>query len=134
MSNGTLSVDIADEASITRAVRQSQKFLKDRGAPQRRSFLVATAISELVRNALIHAGGGSLSLRWIKKEDQRTGIEVVVRDDGPGIENIDLACQEGFSTANSLGLGLPGVIRIMDDVEISSSPGAGCTVEARKWF
>jgi len=66
--------------------------------------------------------------------DSRAGIEIVARDDGPGILDIDLAMQDGYSTVESLGLGLPGARRIMDDFTIESQDGHGTTVVMRKWL
>jgi serine/threonine-protein kinase RsbT len=57
----------------------------------------------------------------------------VARDQGPGIRNIPQAMRDGFSTSGGLGLGLPGVKRLMDEFEIQSRPGRGTTVTVRRW-
>lgn len=92
---------------------------------------VSTAASELGRNILKYATGGYLLLRDAQQPGMR-GIEIEVRDGGPGIEDLDLALRENVSTGGTLGLGLPGVRRLMDEFEISSSP-QGTRVTVRKW-
>jgi serine/threonine-protein kinase RsbT len=94
--------------------------------------LITTAISEITRNIVSYAERGEVCFR-IVHEGARRGFEVVARDEGPGIENIELAMRDGYSTAKSLGLGLPGAKRIMDEFEIASVVGKGTTVTMRKW-
>ena len=94
--------------------------------------LIATAISELARNIVLYACRGEIDLASIAN-GERSGVEVVARDEGPGITNIGQAMQGGFSTSGSLGLGLPGVRRLMDEMEIESTVGKGTTVTTRKW-
>jgi RNA polymerase sigma factor (sigma-70 family) len=93
--------------------------------------IVATAVSEVVRNVLRFAGCGELLLQRV--EDPRPGIRLTVRDTGPGIGHVELAVQEGYSTDAALGLGLPGVRRLMDECEIDSDVGRGTTVTMTKW-
>jgi serine/threonine-protein kinase RsbT len=95
--------------------------------------VIATAISELARNILKYAHEGEILVETVERHS-RAGVSVVARDDGPGIADVDLAMQDGFSTANSLGLGLPGTRRLMDEFEIISTPGSGTTVTAIKWL
>ena len=94
--------------------------------------VVATAVSELARNVLEYAGEGDIILN-LANAGKKRGIEIVARDEGPGIPNIKLAMQDGFSTGNSLGMGLPGVRRLMDEFHISSARHQGTTVSVRKW-
>jgi serine/threonine-protein kinase RsbT len=94
--------------------------------------LVATAISELARNIVLYAGQGEIILKRLDNGG-RTGVSVVARDDGPGIPDIDHAMQDGYSTSGRLGLGLPGVRRLMDEFEIVSDAGKGTCVTVRKW-
>jgi len=94
--------------------------------------LVATAISELARNIINYAVDGEIQIGLIN-DGSRRGISVVACDQGPGIADIKLAVQPGYSTSGSLGLGLPGVRRIMDEFNISSEPGRGTTVTVVKW-
>jgi serine/threonine-protein kinase RsbT len=94
--------------------------------------VVATAISELARNIVRYAVRGEIILRLVQNNGKR-GIEVVAADDGPGIADIGLAMQDGYSTSGGLGLGLPGTRRLMDDFEITSDFGKGTTVTVRRW-
>ena len=94
--------------------------------------LIATAISELARNIVRYATHGEIILRPIRR-GEKVGITVVARDHGPGIANVSQAMQDGFSTSGSLGLGLPGVQRLMDEFEIISGEHIGTTVTIRKW-
>jgi serine/threonine-protein kinase RsbT len=94
--------------------------------------VIATAISELGRNILSYAGKGSIYLHSDHSANRR-GIVVIARDEGPGIADIELAMQDGFSTSKSLGLGLPGTRRLMDEFEIESAIGKGTTVTIKKW-
>ena len=93
--------------------------------------LIATAISEVARNTSIYAQRGEIQMQIA--DGPRTGIQVVAADEGPGIENVDLALRDGYSTKNSLGLGLPGARRLMDDFKLASEIGHGTRVTMKKW-
>ena len=95
--------------------------------------LLATAISEVARNITTYAGEGEVALR-VLDEDGRQGIEVLASDEGPGIADVELAMQDGYTTGNGLGLGLPGTRRLVDDFELQTTPGAGTTVRLVKWI
>jgi serine/threonine-protein kinase RsbT len=94
--------------------------------------LIATAISEVARNIVVYAERGEIRL-GLASRNGRAGLEVVAVDEGPGIPDIEQAMQDGFSTGRSLGLGLPGARRLMDEFEIVSEMGKGTTVTMRKW-
>lgn len=94
--------------------------------------LIATAISELARNIVSYAGKGQILLSTFDGAN-RQGIAVTALDDGPGIPDIEQAMRDGFSTSGSLGMGLPGVRRIMDEFTISSKPARGTRVVVKKW-
>lgn len=94
--------------------------------------LIATAISELARNIVSYARSGEISVQLIQDVSRR-GICITAMDAGPGIADIQQALRDGFSTSGSLGLGLPGVRRLMDEFLISSAPGEGTVVIAKKW-
>jgi serine/threonine-protein kinase RsbT len=96
------------------------------------STLIATAISELARNIVSYAKRGEIQLNAVHSSG-REGIMVLAKDEGPGIRNIQLALQDGYSTSGSLGLGLPGVKRLMDEFEIISGNGSGTKVSVKKW-
>jgi serine/threonine-protein kinase RsbT len=93
---------------------------------------IATAVSELARNIFLYAGTGQVIVREIEKNG-RKGIEIVCEDQGPGIANIDLVMQDGYSTSRGMGMGLPGAKRLMDEFSIKSQEGVGTTVTCRKW-
>ncbi|HEY2660037.1 MAG TPA: anti-sigma regulatory factor [Caulobacteraceae bacterium] len=94
--------------------------------------VVATAISEITRNIIAYAERGEIVLK-IARRGQRQGVVIIVSDEGPGIADIDMAMRDGFSTGKSLGLGLPGAKRLMDEFEIVSEAGKGVTVMMAKW-
>lgn len=94
---------------------------------------IEIVILELTRNILAHAGKGELHLDTLE-ENGRRGMLVMAQDHGAGIADIALAMRDGYSTAHTLGAGLPGVRRLMDDFAIESEVGAGTTVRAVKWL
>jgi serine/threonine-protein kinase RsbT len=94
---------------------------------------IATAISELARNIVLYARTGKVMVRPVEHMRQR-GIEVVCSDKGPGIPDVALVMQDGYSSHRGLGMGLPGTKRLMDEFEIVSAPGAGTMVTVRKWL
>ena len=93
---------------------------------------IVTASSELARNALDHGGGGCVRME-ILENDRRSGLRLIFEDQGPGIENVDLALTDGYTTANGMGLGLGGAKRLSHDFEISSKPGEGTRVSIVRW-
>lgn len=94
--------------------------------------LIATVISELARNILLYAEHGEVVLTLLDKGGKR-GILIVAADEGPGIPDVARAMQDGYSTSGGLGLGLPGVKRVMDEFEIVSRVGRGTLVTTKKW-
>ena len=91
-----------------------------------------TAVSELVRNMLKYANGGTAVIEVISG-GMKTGIRVTFTDNGPGIKDIGLAMKDGYSTGKSLGLGLPGTKRLVNDFSITSEVGKGTSVTILKW-
>lgn len=126
-------VSIGSDADIVAARQKGRELAGQCGFPSTELAVVATAISELARNIVRYAARGEIVLRLIDNDGGRRGIEVVAADDGPGIPDITLAMQDGYSTSGSLGLGLPGVRRLMDDFDIVSEFGKGTTVTVHKW-
>ena len=92
-----------------------------------------TAAMELARNILVHAGAGEMLLGVVRTASGGRGLVVYARDEGPGIADLALAMRDGYSTAGSLGLGLPGARRLMDAFEIESAVGRGTAVLCAKW-
>ena len=95
--------------------------------------LLATAISEVARNITTYATRGEVLLSIVRDTVGRVGIRVVARDHGPGIEDIDRALQDGYTSGSGLGLGLPGARRLVDEFDIESVPSEGTTVTLVKW-
>ncbi len=91
-----------------------------------------TAASELARNMLKYAGGGAVTLEVVSG-NRTTGVRLTFEDKGPGIADIGLAMQDGYSTAKSLGLGLPGAKRLVNEFDIKSKVGEGTTVTITRW-
>lgn len=126
-------ITIHSELDASRAVMQTRRCATSVGFDSSAVSMLGTVASELVRNILKYAGHGELIIRELEGEP-RAGIEVEAVDRGPGIENIDLAMQDHYSSSGTLGLGLPGVKRMMDDMIIESTPTTGTRVTARKFL
>ena len=125
-------VAIDQEADIVTARLKARELAAHVGFSGSDLTIIATAISEIARNIVTYADRGEMIFSALQ-EDGRRGILVVARDSGPGIPDIEQAMRDGFSTGKSLGLGLPGAKRLMDEFEISSEVGRGTTVIMRKW-
>lgn len=93
---------------------------------------IVTAVSELARNVYVHAEHGVMYWNLLSLPG-KIGIELIFKDQGQGIASVEQAMLPGFSTAKSMGMGLPGVKRLMDEIEIDSELGVGTTVKIRKW-
>lgn len=127
------SVPIERESDIVAARQKGRELAGAIGFSSTDQTLLATAISEIARNIVTYAGRGEMIFSRID-EGPRRGIMVVARDEGPGIADPELAMRDGYSTGNSLGVGLPGARRLVDEFELASSPGAGTTVTLKKWL
>jgi serine/threonine-protein kinase RsbT len=132
VSDGEIRVAINSDQDIVVARQRGRALAADIGFSATDSTLIATAISELARNIVSYARKGEITLKTIHGSS-RHGILVVASDDGPGIPDVLQAMRDGFSTSGSLGLGLPGVRRLMDEFQIASQPGRGTTVAVKKW-
>ncbi len=93
---------------------------------------IITAGSEIARNMLKYAGGGKVTIEVVSK-GRENGVRLIFKDEGPGIKDITLAMKDGYSTAKSLGLGLPGTKRLVSEFNIDSVIGKGTTVTITKW-
>lgn len=132
MSAGDIRVAINSDQDIVLARQKGRVLAIYLGFSAVDATFIATAVSELARNILAYARKGEITLRAVQGSN-RKGIQVVASDDGPGIPDIRQALRDGFSTSGSLGLGLPGVRRLMDEFGITSQPGQGTTVTVKKW-
>ncbi len=125
-------VPVETEADIVTARQRGRTLATELGFSASDATLIATAISELSRNIVAYAKRGEIQLTPIERNG-KLGLTVIARDEGAGIPDVLQALQDGYSTAGRLGLGLPGVKRLMDDLEIVSEVGVGTTVTAKKW-
>jgi serine/threonine-protein kinase RsbT len=133
-SEAHLAITTEDDIVAARgAAREVAKLLQFGNVDQSR---IATAVSELTRNIVRYAtpGTGEMFIRTLSPAaGGGIGIEIVVRDGGPGIANVEQALAEGFTSGSGMGMGLPGTRRLMDEMEIESGAGRGTTVTIRKW-
>ena len=129
---GEIRVGIETDADLVIARAEGRAMAQRLGFRRPDPTLIATAISELARNLVMHVGHGEIIMRPIV-EDRRSGVLVIVRDEGPGIADVDAALRLGHASRGGLGLGLPGARRLMDEFDIDSQPGKGTTVTMRKW-
>jgi serine/threonine-protein kinase RsbT len=132
MPLGRIRIVISTDGDIVVARQSGRELAMQLGCTATDATLIATAISEVARNIVTHAGGGEVVITTVDGDDH-AGIEVTATDEGPGIADIDRAMQDGFSSGRGLGLGLPGARRLMDEFEITSEVGCGTTVVMRKW-
>ena len=126
-------VAIRSDGDIVSARQQGRLLATSIGFGATDATLIATAISELARNIVIYAGQGEVVVRNVEVS-HRKGIVIVARDSGPGIRSIDDVLRDGYSTSGGLGLGLPGVKRLMDEFAIDSELGHGTMVTIKKWL
>lgn len=131
-SDQPLDVVVSADADVVR-IRQ---LVRDVAVSARFSLVdqtkLVTAASELARNTLVYGGGGEARIRLVERHGV-TGVEVVFTDSGPGIEDIDLALTDGWSSGSGLGLGLSGTRRLVDEFDLDTRPGRGTRVSILKW-
>jgi RNA polymerase sigma factor (sigma-70 family) len=126
-----ISIPIGSDGDIV-AARQAARELASRlGFGPTDLTLIATAVSEMARNIVRFAGSGEVVVELL--DQPRRGVQVVARDTGPGIVDVEQALRDGYSTYHGLGLGLPGTRRLMDEFAVVSEVGRGTTVTMTKW-
>lgn len=125
------TVRVAGDVDVAAAARAARGLAEACGLSGVEAQHVATAVSEVARNAVKYARGGEVELAPAQRGGRR-GLRITVRDRGPGIADIGAALRDGTSTSGSLGLGLPGARRLMDDFAIRSGPG-GTVVAMARW-
>jgi serine/threonine-protein kinase RsbT len=127
-----VEVEIREDFDIIKARARARVFAEELGFGIVDQTRIATAVSEIARNALVYGGGGKMTLSTIKG---RKGLEIVIIDHGPGIPNVDRVLVESYPKRGiGLGLGLQGAKRLMDEFCIDSKPGVGTKVTMRKWL
>jgi len=127
-----IRVPIEHERDIVTARQRGRELAAANGFSSTDQTLVALAISEIARNIVSYAKRGEVMLLALE-ETGRRGIVVIARDEGPGIADPELAMKDGYSTAKSLGVGLPGAKRVMDEFKLETQLGKGTTVTMKKW-
>jgi serine/threonine-protein kinase RsbT len=132
MENDT-RVAINSSADIVVARQKGRTLAVELGFVGSDLTLIATAISEVARNIVNHAKTGEILLAPANQGSRR-GLQIIARDEGPGIKDIAKAMQYGYSTNNGLGVGLPGARWLMDEFDIVSKVGKGTTVTMKKWL
>jgi serine/threonine-protein kinase RsbT len=130
-ADGTV-VSIGSDRDIVTARQVGRQLAVTIGLSAGEATLIAAAVSELARNIVSYARGGEIALRVIRVQN-RIGLTVIASDSGPGIVDVEQALRDGYSTSGSLGLGLPGVRRLMDEFDIRTGPNCGTTVTVTKW-
>ncbi len=126
-------IKIKNESHVSAARQRVRAMTEDMGFKQITVFYIMTSVSELAYNLFFHTNQGGTITLTLHMQNNKVGVEIIAEDHGPGIENVDLAMQDGFSTNRGLGGGLPGVQRLMDEFEIRSTVGVGTRIKAKKW-
>lgn len=127
------SVDIVTEWDIVAARQLGRNEAKKVGFGTVDQARITTAISELARNIYLYTGKGNIAIKEVT-EGNLKGLLVIASDEGPGIEDVRKALEDGFTTSGGLGAGLPGVKRLMDDFKIETVVGEGTKISATKWL
>lgn len=128
-----IRVPIEREEDVVIARQKGRELAAATGFSMTDRTLIALAISEIARNIISYAHRGEVTICRVD-DGLRVGVLIVAEDEGPGIADIDLAMRDGYSTAKSLGVGLPGTKRIMDEFELTSVVGKGTTVRMKRWL
>lgn len=128
-----IRVPIEREEDVVLARQKGRQLAAETGFSNTDRTIIALAISEIARNIISYARRGEVTMRRVD-DGIRVGILIVAHDEGPGIVDIDLAMRDGYSTGKSLGVGLPGTKRIMDEFELTSTVGKGTTVKMTRWL
>ena len=132
-NNSAERIAIESDADVVAARQRARALAVGLDMPSTDQTLLATAISEIARNITTYAQRGEVLIDVIRDESGRRGVRVVARDDGPGIEDLERALTDGYTTGGGLGLGLPGARRLVDEFEIETAPGEGTKVTLIKW-
>lgn len=129
MTEGVSRVAVQDSGDVIAARQRARQLAEKLGFAGTDVTLIVTAVSEVARNIVEHAGHGTIELSIVGSSDAGdAALVVVARDEGPGIADVETALRDGYSTTGALGLGLPGARRLMDSFVVESAPGRGTTV------
>jgi serine/threonine-protein kinase RsbT len=125
-------IAIESDADVVTARQRARALAVGLDMPTTDQTLLATAISEIARNITAYATRGEVCLDVVQ-DGGRRGIRVVASDEGPGIDDLEKALTDGYTTGGGLGLGLPGARRLVDEFDIQTAPGQGTRVTLVKW-
>jgi serine/threonine-protein kinase RsbT len=131
MGSAEIRVPIDEEADVFFACQRVRERAAWEGLPPAAVEALALAVAEVARNILVHARRGAIVVA--AASGPRRGVVLTAEDEGPGILDVDRAMQDGFSTGNGLGLGLPSARRLVDEFRLDSRPGGPTTVTLKKW-
>ena len=132
-SKKSISLQVYDEVDVAYAALEAKKYAKVMGFNSTSQFMISTAVSELARNIYVYAKRGTIFLNVLDKNLTK-GIQIIADDEGPGIIDIEKALEDEFSTGGTMGVGLPGTKRLMDEFEITTCLGKGTIVKVIKWL
>jgi len=127
------TLELREDNAVVRVRQRARALAIEIGLGLVDQTKIVTATSELARNTVDYGGGGTATLDIIN-EGSRRGLKLTFSDQGPGIENLDLALTDGYTTGGGLGLGLSGSRRLVNDFSIDSTPGVGTTVSITRWI
>jgi serine/threonine-protein kinase RsbT len=127
-------INIEDEHDIVLCRRTCREIAKNHGFNLVDQTRITTAASELARNVYEYAKSGIVSVEIITDLEHEAGIKVIFADKGPGIEDVEKALGEGWTSHKGMGLGLPGSKKLMDEFEIETEVGVGTTITVIKWL
>jgi serine/threonine-protein kinase RsbT len=126
------SLPLVTEQDVVRARQAIRRVSQEVGLSLVDQTKIVTAASELIRNAIVYGGGGKIE--WeIVAQDGKSGLQLTVSDQGPGIPDVAQAMKDGWTTGAGLGMGLPGTKRLVNEFKIITKPGAGTTVIVTRW-
>ena len=127
-----IHVPVSSDEDMLPARAEGRALALKLGFSRTDATLIATAISEIARNIVVHVGKGEIIMKSVR-EDSRHGLIVIATDAGPGIPDLEAALEHGYASRGGLGLGLPGARRLMDDFDVQSERGKGTTITMTKW-
>ena len=133
LENKEVTLQVYDEVDVAYAALEAREFAKIIGFNTTSQFMISTAVSELARNIYVYAKKGTIILSSLEKE-LNNGIQIIADDEGPGIVDIEKALKNDYSTGGTMGVGLPGTKRLMDEFEITTNLGKGTIIKVVKWL
>ena len=132
MAKNSVKLQIEETADVAYAALDARNFARGLGFSVVDQYTIATAVSELAQNIVKYADFGHLTFQTVEK-GASVGVKVVAKDTGPGIEDLPNAMADKFSTGGTMGVGLPGTKRLMDEFHIDSVLGQGTQIVVTKW-